>query len=427
MKPLLLSLLACASLVGAAEIVFKADKPDGMLGVGDRAGWTLSAADAPDRPGWYALKANGATAIASGPLVWGDGRARIDFMGTEPAMVLLEVSTKEGATVTQRAGLAVSPAELRSTVAEPADFDAFWTEKLRWLRTIPMDPKVESADSGRPEVELQKVTLANVRGARVHGHLAKPSREGRFPALIVLQYAGGPYPLQKGWSVDYAAKGWLTFNIEPHDVPPDMPQGWYDALPKLLKDYQSIGDTDRERSYFLAMYLGACRAADYLTSRPEWDGRTLVAMGPSMGGQQALALTGLHAGVTHVIVHTPAGCDALAALNGRMAGYPFWNVWDARVAATAPYFDTVNFARRIRVPALVSMGFVDTTTPPHGIWMAFNALAGPKEAVPMPETPHGHLAKPGQENAYYQRRDAWLAALVGGGTPDIRTTVTTVR
>ena len=45
---------------------------------------------------------------------------------------------------------------------------------------------------------------------------------------------------------------------------------------------------------------------------------------------------------------------------------------------TALYFDAVNFASRIKVPSLVAMGFVDTVTPPVGIWIAFNQIQGPK-------------------------------------------------
>ena len=39
---------------------------------------------------------------------------------------------------------------------------------------------------------------------------------------------------------------------------------------------QSINNTDRDHNYFLQMYLGDYRAIDYLATRPEWDGRTLV-------------------------------------------------------------------------------------------------------------------------------------------------------
>jgi hypothetical protein len=47
----------------------------------------------------------------------------------------------------------------------------------------------------------------------------------------LLQWASPPYPLQKAWVTDRAAEGWLTVNIEPHDVMPDQPKEYYDALP----------------------------------------------------------------------------------------------------------------------------------------------------------------------------------------------------
>ena len=41
------------------------------------------------------------------------------------------------------------------------------------------------------------------------------------------------------------------------------------------------------------MYLRDSRALDYLLTRPDWDGKTIVLTGGSMGGQQSLALAGL--------------------------------------------------------------------------------------------------------------------------------------
>jgi cephalosporin-C deacetylase-like acetyl esterase len=162
------------------------------------------------------------------------------------------------------------------------------------------------------------------------------------------------------------------------------------------------------------MYLGDCRAVDYLTGRPDWDGKTLVLMGTSMGGQQSLCIAGLHPRVTHVIVNEPSGCDADGSLHGRKAGYPNWDPGDPRVMATALYFDPVNFASRIKAACLVAMGFVDETSPPVGVWIAFNQIPGPKEAVPMIDSPHNNRATAGQQRPYTDRSAAWLAALVRG-------------
>jgi lysophospholipase L1-like esterase/dienelactone hydrolase len=210
-------------------------------------------------------------------------------------------------------------------------------------------------------------------------------------------------------------------------VPPDQPKEYYDALPEAIKQYNTIETRDRDKNYFLQMYLADIRAADYLASRPDWDGKTLVVMGTSMGGQQSLCTAGLHPKVTAMLVNVPAGGDANGTAHGRKTGYPFWDANDAQVMQTAPYFDTVNCASRIKVPSLVSMGFIDTVTPPVGIWAAFNEIKGPKEAAPMIESPHNHLATPEQSSPWTNRSAAWLAALVNGRPPIERADVATPR
>jgi lysophospholipase L1-like esterase len=113
----------------------------------------------------------------------------------------------------------------------------------------------------------------------------------------------------------------------------------------------------------------------------------------------------------------PAGADANGTAHGRKIGYPFWDVNDPQVLKTAEYFDTVNCAARIKAQSLVSMGFIDTVTPPVGIWAAFNAIKGKKEAAPMPNSPHNHLATPEQSLPWTRRSAAWLDALVAGHSP----------
>src|SRR5690606_14522962 len=91
-----------------------------------------------------------------------------------------------------------------------------------------------------------------------------------------------------------------------------------------LRNYASIGNEDRDTSYFLRMYLSCYRAAEYLKTRPEWDGRTLVVMGTSQGGQQTLVTAGLHPDITAALALVPAGADMLAPEKGRAPAYPRW-------------------------------------------------------------------------------------------------------
>ena len=283
------------------------------------------------------------------------------------------------------------------------------------LEQIPPNPQLTPGDSGDPSIDYSIIRMDHINGAHVWGQLAKPNHPGKFPALVVFQWAGGPYPLEKNWATDHARQGWLTLNIEPHDVPPNMPKAWYKALPARIKSYQSIGNDDRDKSYFVQMYLADYRAVDYITSRPDWDGKTLVVYGTSMGGQQSLCVAGLHPKITHVLVEEPSGCDTNGPLHGRQSGYPNFPASDPKIMQTALYFDAVNFAPRIKAKCLVSMGFVDTTAPPAGIWTAYNQIRSAKEVAPMIDAPHNNYATSEQQQPWYTRSAQWLGTLAAGG------------
>jgi cephalosporin-C deacetylase-like acetyl esterase len=82
---------------------------------------------------------------------------------------------------------------------------------------------------------------------------------------------------------------------------------------------------------------------------------------------------------------------------------------------TARYFDVVNFAPRITAPAIVTVGFIDTITPPVGILIAFNQIAGPKELIPMIESDHNNRT-PEKQGDWERRWREVLGALVKGGS-----------
>jgi len=139
-------------------------------------------------------------------------------------------------------------------------------------------------------------------------------------------------------------------------------------------------------------------------------------MGGSMGGQQSLALAGLRPDkISAVLVCVPAGADSNGDLHGRAAGYPNWPSDKPDVMKTALYFDTVNFAPRIKAPVMAAMGFIDTISPPAGVWTMLNQVAGPVEALPLVEAEHDNLT-PEKVGACSARTTDVLDLLVHGGT-----------
>ena len=182
---------------------------------------------------------------------------------------------------------------------------------------------------------------------------------------------------------------------------------------------QDRGADDREQSYFLRMFLACSRAVDYLSERTDWDGKTLVVTGTSQGGLQAFVAAGLNRKVTAVLALVPAGCDNTGSLAGRKSGWPYWvaNGLDhdkQKLLDTSRYFDGVNFAARMKCPALVGLGLIDTTATPSGIFAAINQMQGLKEVVVMPDSDHH-----GENNTqapFIQRDAAWRNAMLEGLT-----------
>jgi cephalosporin-C deacetylase-like acetyl esterase len=305
-------------------------------------------------------------------------------------------------------GAAIAPTKIQPGTPRPADFDAFWEGKLAELAKIPINPVLTPTPTNKEGVEFYTVMLDSV-GSHVQGYLAKPAREGKFPAIIQYQYAG-VYALSPASSQDRAAEGWLALNVDSHDIAPSAATG-------APANYQSVGNTDRETSYFLKMYLRDARAVDYIKSRPDWDGKTIVFQGISMGGQQSLAAAGLRPNdVTAVLVLVPSGADIAGSLHGRTAGYPNWGTNDPKVAATAPYFDTINFASRIKAPVLLAMGFIDTIAPPVGNWTVLNLIPGAKEAVPLIDAAHNNQSTAQQLAPYENRAKEVRDLILHGGT-----------
>jgi cephalosporin-C deacetylase len=416
----------------AEQLTFTPYRASDIYGVGETVGWTVTPGpEAPTYKYKWTIRRNNAVVLKEGLLDLSSGKDTIEVVGDQPEMIYVAVQAYEDLDPAAAAaatggtprftggntgrntgfyavGAAVAPTKLEPSVARPADFDAFWEAKLAEQARIPINPVLTQVPTDVAGVELDMFQL-DALGSRTHGYVARPAATGRFPALIQLQYAG-VYALNAGADARRAADGWLVVNVDSHDKLPSDPSG---GVPR---NYQSVGNSDREQSYFLDMYLRDSRALDYVMSRPDWDGKTIVLTGGSMGGQQSFALAALRPDpISAVLVCVPAGADSNGDLHGRKAGYPNWPSDNPEVMKTALYFDTVNFASRIKAPVMAGMGFIDTIAPPAGIWTALNQIPGPVEALPLIESEHDNLT-PAKERACPARVGEILDQIVHGGT-----------
>jgi cephalosporin-C deacetylase len=403
----LLALCSLASLP-AVDLAVDDDHKDGLYQPGTPVTWTVSAKDkAPDNLK-YTVKSGGALEMASGTLSFSDGKAVVTATLDQPGTVLLSIAHDGKQSY---GGAAYDWKNIKPSAPEPADFDEFWKSKVAELQAVPMNPVLESVESGAPGVKLWKITMGNIRNTSIHGYFARPDGDAPCPAMLVVQWAG-VYGLNKDWSVGPAKNGWMVLNILAHDLPVDQPKEFYAQQNEgPLKNYTAIGNDDRETSYFLRMYLSDYRGADYLATRPDWNHKTLLVQGGSQGGLQTIVTAGIHPAITAATANVPAGCDHTGANLKRSPGWPFWinggNGKDVQKQAVAcTYYDIVNFARRIKCPVLIGMGLIDTTCAPAGVFTMFNQITTPKRIVIMPHADHM-----GPHGDYYSVLGTWWNAV----------------
>ncbi|MES3020278.1 MAG: acetylxylan esterase [Pseudomonadota bacterium] len=323
------------------------------------------------------------------------------------------------------ATLGFNPGAIVATQLDPEDFNSFWDRQKADLAAVAPDYVLTPAPAlSNEQVEVSYLSFQNVGAwpgpSRFYGVLAVPRGAGPFPALLELPGAG--VRMYKG-ARKMAEQGMITLQMGIHGVPLDLPLAVYEGLNRgALLDYNRFQLDDRERYYYRRVYLGAMRASDYLASHPKWNGKQLIASGGSQGGQLAIMTAAMDKRVTALVASYPAYSDVSGYLHGSTGGWPglFRSGADGSVAdqpvapklATTRYYDTVNFARRLRVPGLYSWGYNDQVTPPTSTFAAYNVIGAPKSLQIAPG--QAHTASAAQQSSI----EAWILRQAGLKPPE---------
>ncbi len=282
-------------------------------------------------------------------------------------------------------GALVEPDKLKPGQAEPKDFDAFWKSQRERLNKVPLNAKVTEVPSKAPKgFKLYDVKVDCAGSAPVSGYLTVPvnAKPKSLPAYMLYHGAGVRS------SAPSCAPGAITMNVNAHGIPNGQNRDFYVKLGQTtLKSYAFQNKEDREKIYFNGMYLRIMRSLDYIKTRPEWDGKTIIVYGGSQGGGQSIAAAALDPQVTLCVAGVAALSDHAGSLAGRQPGWPrFYDVRngrkvDPRVVAATAYYDNVFFARRIKCEVWLTAGLFDTTCSPAGIYLVYNNLAAANKHI----------------------------------------------
>lgn len=341
----------------------------------------------------------------------------------EPGFIRCAVGARFGDRSYKGAATAAfSPEKIRPTQHEPKDFDEFWKAGKSELAQIPIEPRMTLLpEQSSGAVNVYQVSFRTIGPpwtsvpARIYGILCEPKAPGKYPAILRVPGAGiRPYSGDRR----FAERGAITLEIGIHGIPVTLPQEVYDQLAAgAMNDYWTFNLDDPKAYYYRRVYLGCVRAVDFLARHGSWDGRNLIVSGASQGGQLAIATAALDERVTALTATHPAYCDVTGPLHGRAGGWPHpFRIYQAGGEAphatpakirTTGYYDTVNFARRLKVPGFYTWGYNDEVTPPTSVYAAYNVIRAPKELALMLEI--GHQYPPEQ----YEIISRWIAQRLG--------------
>jgi cephalosporin-C deacetylase-like acetyl esterase len=341
-------------------------------------------------------------------LVLKDGSVRIRSLTlTEPGFLRLKVQAEiEGRIWEEYCTAAFEPEKIRPTVEMPTDFDAFWQKALEENAQIPPEPKMElQPDRSTDKVDVYHVSFQSYRkGSRIYGWLAMPKAAGKYPAILRVPGAG---VWKNGPDISNAEKGIIVLSIGIHGIPLTMDNSVYEILrTSALWSYWFHGIDDLNRYYYKRVYMGCVSANSFIAQLPAFNGR-LGVIGDSQGGALATVTAALDDRVQVLGGYYPALCDLTGYLYNRAGGWPHvFKGADPLSPETmikkkvTAYYDAVNFARNIRVPAFYTWGYNDLTCPPTSYYSAYNEIKTEKQVFVVPET--GHWTYPEQRAALEQ-------------------------
>ena len=310
------------------------------------------------------------------------GNAKIEIISNHPGTVYCKVSLKNQPRKNGKAaGVAVDKEKVSPALPCPADFNAYWDKIKADIDKRPMDAIVTPENVKNKTLKGFKVIFPmGGDGKDGYAKLSYPAnaKPKSLPAFLLVHGAGtGNVGVKEEWT--NLAGGMLLLSLSP--MPADSKGEAYNARTGRFAGYRHWDADNRDKVFFNLMYQRVYRALQYLKSRPEWDGKTLIVYGVSQGGGQALAAGGLEPAITMVVAHVPAICSHGGRNAGGDSGWPHYFQTPAykknrkAVLDATAYIDAVNFARNIKnARVLVTTGFIDRTCPSESVFAAFNSI-----------------------------------------------------
>lgn len=307
----------------------------------------------------------------------------------------------------------------RPDVAEPSDFDSFWSATIAEARQQGEPATLVPVDAGLSEVEVFDVTFPGFGGEPITAWFLVPARSsGPLPTVVEYNgYGGGRgMPHER---LAWVAAGYAYLFMDTRGQGSQWGSGGDTPDPHgtgpSASGFATRGIEDPATYYYRRVYTDAVRAIDAVRQFDRVDPERIVVCGGSQGGGIALAVAGLMPDLIGAMPEVPFLSHFERAV-GHTDRDPYGEIVrylavhrgsENRVFSTLSYFDGVNFAKRARCPALYSVGLLDPICPPSTVFASFNHYAGDAEIEVYPFNEHE-----GGGGQHWRRQASWLTELL---------------
>lgn len=314
----------------------------------------------------WTISKDGAATLGAGTITLKEGRGEVTSSLDEPGFLQCKVRFKQSRpALTALAAGGFDVGAIKPSMPAPADFDLFWAAQKKQLAAVPMNTRITPVPTpvNRVGVETFSFQIDSI-GAPSTGFYGRPigAKPKSLPAVLFVPGAGVRSAFLDGVA-GWANAGLLVAEVNAHGIPNGESREFYAKLDAgELKDYRTRGRESRDTYYFKGVYFRVLRALEFLATQPEWDGKTLIILGGSQGGGLSLAGAALDPRVSFIVANVPALTDHTGMVAGRIAGWPKAipvgadGRPDPKVMETMRYYDSVNFAARIKIPVHMEVG-----------------------------------------------------------------------
>jgi cephalosporin-C deacetylase len=309
----------------------------------------------------------------------------------------------------------------RPEIAEPDDFDDFWSATIADARAAGREPVVTPVDTPLTTLDAFDVTFSGFGGDPVKAWLLMPAgAQHPLPAVVEFNgYGGGRgLPFERlGWaSAGYAhlfmdTRGQGSMWGAGGDTPDPHGTG------PSSSGFMTRGIESPADYYYRRVFTDAVRAVDAVRALPGIDARRVAVTGGSQGGGIALAAGGLCEGLAAVMPDVPFLCHFERAV-GLTDKDPYQEIVrylsvhrgaDADVFRTLSYFDGAAFATRATAPGLFSVALMDFTCPPSTVFAAYNRYGATDKTIEV----YTHNDHEGGQAYQWRAQARFLADRVG--------------